>query len=142
VVVIASAKQYKRTCEGHRRSTAYLPCNDFGWWPGDQALQEIINGFSLQVRIGACGGSVVRSTTVLYSRAGRCLKQAPGRPVVCPRQLVSDVPEGDLVSTRTRMVVNSISSALAVSKLSIDYRKKLGAHGRHLVRDSHLSPAR
>jgi hypothetical protein len=40
---------------------------------------------------------------------------------------VSDVPERDLVSARTRMVGYSMPSALAVSKLSIDSRKKLDA---------------
>jgi ABC-type transport system substrate-binding protein len=54
----------------------------------------------------------------------------------------SDVPEWDVGSARTRMVVYSMPSALAVSELSFDSRKKLDAMGRHLVRDSYLSPAR
>jgi hypothetical protein len=36
----------------------YLPCNDFGWWPGDQSLQEIINGSFLLVRVSSCCVSV------------------------------------------------------------------------------------
>jgi hypothetical protein len=44
-----------------------------------------------------------------------------------PAAHVWSVPEGHMVSARTRMVVYSMSSALAVSKLSIDSRKKLDA---------------